>query len=81
MQAVQSKNTGPEMVVRRYLHAQAFVTACMTAVCPALPTLFFHPDASHYLFTAAFGISTRIVARPPDRSPALNTGSRSWTAT
>ena len=61
MSRIRSGNTKPEMLVRKFLHAQGFRYKLHDKTLPVSPTLYCPNTKPSSSFTAAFGTDIQIV--------------------
>ena len=63
MSGIRSKNTKPEMLLRRGLHRAGLpISACTTALCPGGPTWYLLDGERSCLLTAASGTAITAIS-------------------
>ena len=83
MALIGGKNTGPEWIVRRMIHAMGFRYRLHGKCLPGCPNLVFAGCARSFLFMVVFGTVTPIQTASLHACPnhALISGKRSWERT
>ena len=73
---IRSKNTSPELVLRRFLHGLGYRFRLHRKDLPGQPDLVFPGRRKVILCTVAFGINIRAAGKVGFQVPVSNTGNR-----